>query len=139
MRLLKCGPYSTASTSAKWSPGSTPWTWYDNIRTNHAISESKTYRSVVGDLEQKDTYHYTYLLPFNQYAFSTMTHDDVGLAFGVPQTVPRSFYAQYDNTKKEYDICFNFAISDATTNFPNKVAVDFILYKIDEPTYGFRS
>jgi hypothetical protein len=94
---------------------------------------------VVGDLEKDDALHYVYGLPFNQYAFSAMTHDDVGLAFGVPQTVPRSFHAQYDNVNKEHDICFNFAISDATTNFPNKVAMDFILYKIDEPTYGFRS
>jgi hypothetical protein len=120
-------------------PGSTPWTWYDTIRKNDQVDQPKIYQSVVSELEKDDTLHYVYGLPFNQYAFSAMTHDDLGLAFGVPQSMPRSFYAQYDNINKEYDICFNFTISDKTTNFPNKVGVDFILYKIDEPAYGFRS
>jgi len=127
----------------------TGWSWYDSPRKPRTIIAGTDFMTDVlslstteGSLGAIDGINYrgkANLPPFNAYALSALANSSVGLAYGVPQNKPRSFYVHYDDASKTYQICFDLSLSDVTTNFVNWVDVDFVLYKLDQPAYGFRS
>jgi hypothetical protein len=131
------------------------WVWHDNVQLSRSITDtSKVYDYVLaptpagttinlvdGQKHWIPSWNYNYNQDLNIYSLGAITDQSGknGLAFSVPQNEPRTFYVQYDNKNKVFEICFDSGISDKTTNFVNKTDFIFSLFKVDDPSQGFRS
>ena len=118
------------------------WQWHDTVRKARLIEAAIDYTSFVSDLYLvPNDFHYDaeHLPPLQQVAFAAMTNDTHGLGVAVPQEKPRSFFVHYDNVAEQLGVCFDFALSDKTVNFANQVDMEFVLYALDEPSYGYRA
>lgn len=61
-----------------------------------------------------------------------------GIAMAVPMNRPVLHRLGYNAARQQFYLCFDFALTRATTKFPGKAAFRFVIYPVD-PAWGFRS
>ena len=72
------------------------------------------------------------------YPFSAISGPKYGLSLAIRMDEPRVFASQYRADLQCYEIHFHLGLSQATTKFPGRADVSFVIYRHD-PSWGFRS
>ncbi len=101
--------------------------WWDDIRNYRNIEEKKIYR---GNIFYSPHFH-KFSLRYNEYPFSALNINTIGLSFAIRLDNPAIFRIEYDSNVHRYYITFDFGFSNlSTANF------SFIIYRINE--WSFR-
>gem|GEM_PF-2635995 len=106
------------------------WRWGDYIRGSREINGSTHYENVyrIGDMRTQSTY-----------PFASIDNNTVGMSIAVPMDVPRIYRKGYDLTDG-YSIQYDFGLSNQTLKIgPGHANFTFVVYRTDEPEWGFRS
>ncbi len=106
------------------------WKWGDYIRGSRVITENIYYENVykLGETRTQSIY-----------PFSSIYNTKQGIGIAVPMDVPRIYRMGYYLGGGSY-IQYDFGLSSRTLNIrPGHANFSFIIYKIDEPEWGFRS
>ncbi|HWQ95865.1 MAG TPA: dockerin type I domain-containing protein, partial [Candidatus Methylomirabilis sp.] len=106
------------------------WEWGDYIGASRPISDSTHYENVykIGNSRKQSVY-----------PFASIDNNIHGLGIAVPMDVPRIYRKGYD-LSEGYSIQYDFGLSDQTLKIgPGFANFTFVIYKIDEPQWGFRS
>jgi hypothetical protein len=106
------------------------WRWGDYIRGSRVINGSTHYENVyrIGDIRTQSTY-----------PFASIDNNTHGLSIAVPMDVPRIYRVGYD-LFNGYSIQYDFGLSNQTLKIgPGHASFTFVVYKTDEPEWGFRS
>ncbi len=109
----------------------TGWQWGDYIRKSREIESGVRYENVymIGEVRTQNTY-----------PFAFVGEDAQGFSLAVPMDVPRIYRIGYDTGAGGYSIEYDFGLANCT----DKIGVGhanftFIVYKVDEPEWGFRA
>ncbi len=106
------------------------WNWGDYIRGSRVINRSTHYKNVYGIGNTRTQ---------SMYPFAWIGNDTHGLSIAVPMDVPRIYRTGY-NLDNGYSIQYDFGLSNKTLKIGQGGAnFTFVIYKIDEPEWGFRS
>lgn len=106
------------------------WRWGDYIRGSRVINGSTHYENVykIGDVRTQSTY-----------PFASIDNNTLGMSIAVPMDVPRIYRKGYD-LDGGYSIQYDFGLSNQTLKIgPGHANFTFVVYKTDEPEWGFRS
>jgi len=106
------------------------WRWGDYIRGSRVINGSTHYENVykIGDVRTQSTY-----------PFASIDNNTHGMSIAVPMDVPRIYRKGYD-LSEGYSIQYDFGLSNQTLKIgPGHANFTFVVYKTDEPEWGFRS
>lgn len=106
------------------------WRWGDYIRSSRVINGSTYYENVYmsGDTRTQSVY-----------PFASIDNNTHGLGIAVPMDVPRIYRNGYDPSVG-YSIQYDFGLSNLTMKIGQGHAnFSFLMYKLDEPEWGFRS
>lgn len=106
------------------------WRWGDYIRGSRVINGSTHYENVytIGDVRTQSTY-----------PFASIDNNTHGMSIAVPMDVPRIYRKGYD-LDDGYSIQYDFGLSNQTLKIgPGHANFTFVVYKTDEPEWGFRS
>ncbi|MEA3323851.1 MAG: hypothetical protein U9Q37_01765 [Euryarchaeota archaeon] len=110
---------------------STGWQWDDDIRKSRKIESGTRYENVykIGDVRTQNTYPFTFVGDGRQ-----------GICLAVPMDVPRIYRIGYDTDAGGYLIEYDFGLSNCTDKIgAGHANFTFILYRVDEPEWGFRA
>lgn len=106
------------------------WRWGDYIRGSRVINGSTHYENVykIGDVRTQSTY-----------PFASIDNNTHGMSIAVPMDVPRIYRKGYD-LFNGYSIQYDFGLSNQTLKIgAGRANFTFVVYKTDEPEWGFRS
>jgi hypothetical protein len=106
------------------------WKWSDYIRGSRVINGNMHYENVynLGDVRTQSTY-----------PFASIDNNTHGMSIAVPMDVPRIYREGYD-LYGGYSIQYDFGLSNQTLKIgPGHANFTFVVYKTDEPEWGFRS
>jgi len=109
----------------------TGWQWGDYIRKSREIGSGVRYENVyrIGEVRTQNTYPFTFV-----------GEDEQGLSLAVPMDVPRIYRIGYDTDARGYSIEYDFGLANCTDKIGHGHAnFTFIVYKVDEPEWGFRA
>jgi hypothetical protein len=109
----------------------TGWQWGDYIRESRDIESGVRYENVykIGEARTQ-----------NMYPFTFVGEDAQGLSLAVPMDVPRIYRIGYDTGAGGYSIEYDFGLANCTDKIGHGHAnFTFIVYKVDEPEWGFRA
>jgi hypothetical protein len=109
----------------------TGWQWGDYIRESREIGSGVRYENVyrIGEVRTQNTYPFTFV-----------GEDAQGLSLAVPMDVPRIYRIGYDTGAGGYSIEYDFGLANCTDKIGHGHAnFTFIVYKVDEPEWGFRA
>jgi hypothetical protein len=109
----------------------TGWQWGDYIRESRGIESGVRYENVywIGEVRTQNTYPFTFV-----------GEDAQGLSLAVPMDVPRIYRIGYDTDAGGYSIEYDFGLANCTDKIGHGHAnFTFIVYKVDEPEWGFRA
>ena len=109
----------------------TGWQWGDYIRKSREIGSGVRYENVyrIGEVRTQNTYPFTFV-----------GEDAQGLSLAVPMDVPRIYRIGYDTDAGGYSIEYDFGLANCTDKIGDGHAnFTFIVYKVDEPEWGFRA
>ena len=106
------------------------WFWYDDVATRREISLNKLYENTypIGNIKKQNTY-----------PFTCVGNDSQGLSIGIPMAEPRMYHIGY-NSQNGYFINYDLGVASDTLRLGSSFAdFKFIIYKNDNPQWGFRS
>jgi hypothetical protein len=109
----------------------TGWQWGDYIRKSREIDSEVQYENVykIGEVRTQNTYPFTFV-----------GEDAQGLSLAVPMDVPRIYRIGYGTSSGGYSIEYDFGLANCTGKIGQGHAnFTFIVYKVDEPEWGFRA
>jgi hypothetical protein len=109
----------------------TGWHWGDYIRKSREIGSGVRYENVykIGEVRTQNTYPFTFVGEAAQ-----------GLSLAVPMDVPRIYRIGYDTDAGGYSIEYDFGLANCTGKIgAGHANFTFIVYKVDEPEWGFRA
>jgi hypothetical protein len=109
----------------------TGWQWGDYIRESREIGSGVRYENVyrIGEVRTQNTYPFTFV-----------GEDAQGLSLAVPMDVPRIYRIGYDAGAGGYSIEYDFGLANCTDKIgAGHANFTFIMYKVDEPEWGFRA
>ena len=109
----------------------TGWQWDDDIRKGRKIKSGTRYENVyrIGDVRTQNTYPFTFVGDGGQ-----------GICLAVPMDMPRIYRIGYDTDAGGYLIEYDLGLSDCTDKIgAGHANFTFILYRVDEPEWGFRA
>lgn len=109
----------------------TGWQWGDYIRKSREIGSGVRYENVykIGEVRTQNTYPFTFV-----------GEDTQGLSLAVPMDVPRIYRIGYDTDAGGYSIEYDFGLANCTDKIgAGHANFTFIVYKVDEPEWGFRA
>jgi len=109
----------------------TGWQWGDYIRKSREIESGVRYENVytIGEVRTQNTY-----------PFAFVGEDAQGFSLAVPMDVPRIYRIGYDTGAGGYSIEYDFGLANCTDKIgAGHANFTFILYKVDEPEWGFRA
>ena len=109
----------------------TGWQWGDYIRKSREIESGVRYENVyrIGEVRTQNTYPFTFV-----------GEDAQGLSLAVPMNVPRIYRIGYDIDAGGYSIEYDFGLANCTDKIgAGHANFTFIVYKVDEPEWGFRA
>jgi len=76
----------------------------------------------------------------SRYTLCAISDDNAGLAFGLPLDEYYRYWFDYDSNNELFSIYFDLGITNrATDHFDGNGSFSFIIFKLDEPEWGFRS
>jgi len=109
----------------------TGWQWGDYIRESREIGSGVRYENVYRVREVRTQ---------NTYPFTFVGEDAQGLSLAVPMDVPRIYRIGYDTDAGGYSIEYDFGLANCTDKIgAGHANFTFIVYKVDEPEWGFRA
>ncbi|MGP8321371.1 MAG: hypothetical protein ACT6FE_03475, partial [Methanosarcinaceae archaeon] len=109
----------------------TGWQWGDYIRESREIGSGVRYENVykIGEVRTQNTYPFTFV-----------GGDAQGLSLAVPMDVPRIYRIGYGTGAGGYSIEYDFGLANCTDKIgAGHANFTFIVYKVDEPEWGFRA
>jgi hypothetical protein len=110
------------------------WTWDDDIRLGRPIAGEDEFASF--SVEHTGLGANGHL---SRYPWAGLSGPAGGIALGVPLDSPRVMRLIYDPVTHQFYAAFDLGLSPATTKFPNRAWVDFIIYRFDHAEWGFRA
>jgi hypothetical protein len=107
------------------------WRWGRDLVQSQVIDADATYHNAVGIGAGAGGV-------IDRYPFSAISGPSHGLSLAIRMDEPRVFITQYRADLRCYEIRFSLGLSQATTKFPGRADVSFVIYRHD-PRWGFRS
>jgi hypothetical protein len=110
------------------------WTWGDDIRLGRPITGEDEFADFSAEHSGLGANGH-----LSRYPWASLSGPPGGIALGVPLDSPRVMRLIYNPATHQFYAAFDLGLSPATTKFPNRAWVDFIIYRFDHAEWGFRA
>lgn len=113
------------------------WRWGDDILTSRSIATggTKDVYKKLGEFGLEAAADWDGAA-HSLYPTSTIYNDDLGIAIAVSMAFPSYWELEYNGCTQQYVLTYQFGI---VKEAPDAAKFSFVIYKLDEPKWGFRA